>query len=392
MTILPLSVASPVVTRVPPPIWTYLAADLRTGVVLEELPLTGVRWGKRLNDAGAMSGRWQLGPAEHRDAYALTTPTKTALFAVRDSVPQWGGIVWTRAYDSESEAVSIQAGDFWSYFDHRKVVPFLSTFPGDTGFVAKQAVTFTAVEQNEIARQLVTLAQAHTGGDIGIELDTTISGTLRDRTYSGYELTDVGEALRLLANVEGGPDVMFDVGQGTGGRPRRVLRVGDPMLGQQGSPHVWEVGGNVLTYTWPSDGTRMATRTYGVGDGIEEAALVAFAENFDLYGQGWPLLEAETGYTTVTDPSTLNAHARADLAAATLPVVLPALKVRGDMPPFLGQFGVGDDGRLIIAAGDRFHRGGLDARMRVVQMDVEPETSEGEQVTLTMSPLVEGVF
>lgn len=391
MALTPRSVPVPQLQARPAPIWTYLVADLRTGAILDELPLTGVRWSKKLCASGSLSASWQLGPATTRDAYTLTTPCKTAIYAVRDSVPMWGGIIWTRSYDSSTGKLGISAGDWWTYFNHRKVIPFLTTYAGDTAFVAKQQVTYVDLDQNDVAEALVSLAQSHQGGDIGIQVDSTGSGILRDRTYHGYELASVGDVLGKLASVENGPDMMFDVAQGPTDQPRRLLRLGSPWLGQQGSAHVWEVGGNVESYTWPSDGSAMATRTYAVGNGIEDAAPIAFTEDFSRYNAGWPLLEAETGYTTVSDPGTLNAHAAADLQAARLPVVLPKLTVRGDLPPYLGEFGPGDDGRLVVPAGDAFHTGGLDTTVRVVAMDVTPESDSGERVELTCAPVLEDV-
>lgn len=386
------NLASPQLSRRPAPVWSYLVADLRTGAILDEIPLADVQWSKQLNGSGSLSGTWTIGVSEQRDAYTLTTPAKSAIYAVRDSVPMWGGIIWTRAYDSATRQVKIGAGDFGTYFDHRKVVPLLTAAePGDVTFVARQSIGYTQLDQNEIARRLVALAQSHQGGNIGIELDDSLSGYLRDRTYYGYELSTTSDVIAQLCNIIDGPDYLWDVAQGTGDTPRRVLRLGTPLLGQQGSSHVWEVGGNVMTYQWPSDGSAMATRTYAAGDGIEEGALIAVAENSDRYNTGWPLLEAETGYTSVTDPDTLNSHAQSDLAAARLPIALPTLAVRGDMAPFLGEFNVGDDGRLVIPAGDSFFRNGLEAPVRVVSLAVSPETDEGEQVSMTVAPLIEDV-
>ena len=378
------------VTR--PPIWSYLVADLRTNAILDELPLTAVTWTKKLNDTGTMLASWNIAVDERRNANTLTTPAKLALYAVRDGLPLWGGVIWTRSYDSFTQTVQIGCGDFGSYFDHRKVVPLLGAVGADTGIIAGVSVTFTATEQNEIARQLVALAATHTGGDIGINLDASVSGTLRDRTYFGYELQGVTDAIKLLAGLEDGPDFLFDVTAGIGvEQPRRVLLLGDPHLGQQGSPHVWEYGGNVAQYVWPSDGTGMATRTYAVGDGIEQAALIAMAENTVRYADGWPVLEQETGYTTVSDPSTLNAHASSDLLAARLPIVLPTLQLRRGVPPLLGDYQVGDDGRLVIL--DAFHRDpGIDTQIRTIGQTVRPDSTDGEQVELTCAPILEDVI
>lgn len=373
-----------------PPVWSYLVADLRTNAILDEIPIAGVSWYKQINDSGTLTASWQLAVNDIRDANILTTPARTAIYAVRDGAPLWGGLIWTRVYSSKTQTVQIGCGDFGTYFDHRKVVPLLGAVGADTHIVGGLSVTYTATEQNEIARQLVALAQSHTGGDIGIQFDTSSSGTTRDRTYFGYELNGTLDMLKLMAGLQDGCDFMFDVTPGVNtDRPNRVLLLGDPQLGQIGSPHRWEVGGNVLDYEWPSDGTAMATREYSLGDGIEQAALIAVAEDFSRYVNGWPVLEDETSYTTVSDDDTLNQHAASDLVARRLPIVLPKLTVDPTRPPFLGEYNVGDEGQLAIQ--DAWFRDGIDTTIRIVRQDVSPDGSDGETTTLTCAPTLEDV-
>lgn len=373
--------------------WTYLVADLRTNIIIGELPLAGPRMTKTLNAAGTLTAS-TLPLSDRRmralDTFDMTRPARRAIYALRDARPWWGGVIWTANRDSTSDTVSIGAGDFWTYFDHRKVLPVLTVPPPNYNYVAGRSVSYGGIEQNQLARNLVALAQSHTGGNIGITVDASSSGIVRDRTYLGFELTDVGEALRQLAGVIDGPDILFDVGgPDTAGRPTRLLRLGTPLLGQQGSPHVWEVGGNILSYTWPSDGTRMATRTFAVGDGIDQGALIAVAEDTVRYADGWPLLESESGYTTVTSTGVLQEHADADQLGARLPVVLPKLVVKGDAAPRVGEYGPGDDARVIVR--DNFFRSGIDTPMRIIAIEIAPGEAV-EAVTLTMSPLLEDVY
>lgn len=379
--------------------WTYLLADLRTNVITAEIPLTGTRMSLKLGAAGSFSGTWHIARNWNGgDPYGLTRPARTAIYALRDGRPIFGGIVWTSDRDSDSESVSLGAADWWSYLDHRRVVPLLSAEPAVTE-VANLGVSFAAVDQNEIARQLVAIAQSHTGGDIGIVVDTSTSGVARDRTWHGYELADVGQALKQLSEVDGGPDIAFGVAANldSNGRPIRQMRIGNPLLGQQGSPFVFEYGANVTSYRWPSDGTRMATRTYALGEGSERGAIIAVSEDSASHDNGWPLLEADANYSTVTEAATLQAHAVADRYAARLPVVLPTLKVAGDgrdrfgrrVWPSIGEFQPGDTARVVIR--DRFFSQGLDVSMRIVEEAIEPGDDGVETATLTMAPVSDDV-
>lgn len=379
--------------------WTYLLADLRTNVITAEIPLTGAKPSKKLGASGSMSGTWALSSKwTGGDPYGLTRPARTALYALRGDRPMYGGIVWTSQYDSDRNTVSLGSSDWWSYLDHRKALPLLPGSP-DVTDIAQLAVTYEQIDQNQIARNLLTLAQSHPGGDIGIVADTTDSGILRDRTYNGYELTDVGQALKQLSEVLDGPDIMFDVASNldTNGRPIRIMRLGTPLLGQSGSEWVFEWGANILAYRWPADGSRMATRHYATGDGMEAGAQIAVAEDTTAYTNGWPLLEADSDYHTVTEVETLQGHADADLDAARLPVTLPTVTVTGDgtdrrgrrVGPALGEYQPGDDCRIVIT--DPFMRDGIDVYARIIGIDTDPGEGGVEQATLTLAPLVDAL-
>lgn len=376
------------------PVYTYAIHDLRSNVFLDELPLTGVSFNTPLNRSGSLQATWDL--AKHpsttkRNPYDLTAPARRAIYVLRDRVPLWGGIIWTSVYDSDTKRITIGAGDWWTYFDHRKVLPILPLVFGQDA-IAKSSFGVTNSDQNYIAQALVEMAQEHANGDLGIEFDGVRSGIYRDREYLGYSLVDTGDALRKLSQVIDGPDMAFGVAApGPNGRPRRIFRLGDPWLGQQGSPHVFEYGGNINRYTWPRDASPMRTRSYATGEGQAEGTPIAVAEDTDAYAMGYPLLEAEQAYSSVSRGATLQAHADADQFTNRLPVVLPSIVVNGGgkNSPRIGEFGPGDDCRLVIK--DEFFRRGLDTSARVVDIAYRP--SEAPNLAeVTLSPMTdEGV-
>ncbi len=370
--------------------WTYQLADLRTGAVTADIELTCVRISQRLNAAGTMNGTWAVPRNWAGGSPAvLTTPARTMIVAFRDGRPMYGGIVWTRRPDSAKQSIEIGSSDWWSYFDHRFVLP---TFipDGTTTQTAQLNTTFGQVEQNDIARQLLAQAQAHVGGDLGIVPDTTVSGILRDRTYAGHELVDIATAFKQLAEVISGPDIMFGVSPelDANGRVVKIMRIGSPRLGQEGSPHVFELGSNVLDYTFNSDGTRMVTRQFASGEGVEAGQLIAVAEDDTRYAEGWPLLEQETNFSGVSLDATLQEHAVAELRRNTLPVVTPSLVVDASgraaagnkVFPAAGEFEAGDEVRVVLK--DWFFKDGVDTVCRIVAIDYEPDGTETASITL----------
>lgn len=383
MTFEPQAFKIPGVVHPPPPRYTYLAADLRGGQILDELPLTGVSFGRELNGSGTFRGSLPLGDPDIgvRNPRLVTQPAKTAIYVDRDGVLIWGGIIWTRRYDSGHQVLEIAGADFASYFDHRYVLP--AVLPSK---LASAVVGFDAIEQNEIARSLVNLAQQATGGDIGIELPMSTSEIYRDRHYHGYDLQSVGDALENLANVINGPDFLFDVYWGADNQPHRRLVLGTPRLGQQGTERIFELGANVTSYSVDEDGAAMTTRDYATGAGEEEATPIAVAENPCAYDIGWPLLEDEEGYSTVETLGTLQEHADADLITTRLPLVHHEVTARADREPYVGTYAPGDDMRLIIPAGDPYYSDGLDQWLRILAYDCQPGDDAGrDEVKLTVS-------
>ncbi|MFI1355394.1 hypothetical protein ACH4TV_17755 [Streptomyces sp. NPDC020898] len=365
--------------------YTYYTADLTTGAITDELPLYDVTFSTELNEAGEFRGRLPLGDPRVTVHHPreITEPGRAALYVERDGVLVWGGVVWTVKYTSADQHLEIAAAGFLSYFDHRRVLP--ADFDPATADLASADVPFTDRDQSDIARELVAIAQAHPGGDIRVRPEaTTVSGIPRTVVYSGSGLKSTGEALRELASLEHGPDFLLDMTYGSDGRPVRRLRVGTPRLGQQGTPHVWEYGANLIGYTWPVDGASTASRVFALGEQGEgeSGQLVAIAEDRTT---GRPLTETEVSYVHLTDPALLLSQARSALAAVSAPVVLPELTVRADLEPVLGSYQVGDDATVVIK--DAFFPEGTQFDVRITGIEVTPGNDAGEeQVQLTVTP------
>jgi len=372
--------------------WTYLFASLRTNVIIDELPLTNVRMTKVLNGSGQLQAQVRLGDPvlSARNVYDLTRPVVRVVYALRDARPWWGGIIWASDYDSDTSTLDVGCADFWSYFDHRKVLEVLAALPLATSYVAGLSKIYTQQDQNVIARALVTLAQSHTAGNIGIVVDGAVSGILLDKTYEGYDLHDTGEALRELANLPEGPDIVFDVsGPDANGRPIRILRTGTPQLGQQGIPHRWDLGGNLLSYKWLSGGGPMATRVFMEGDGTDRGTKIAVAENASFYANGWPLLDTDDVNPDITDDAKLLAEGQGLLDTVKLPQVTVELTIKSDMVPSLGDFSVGDAGQMVVPAGDLFFTAGVDLPVRVLSITVTVNDNGEEQTKLTCQSVQE---
>ena len=152
--------------------YRYLFVDLLSNTIIGELPLTGVGFTQQLNQPGTFQGHLLLSGvnANKYNVDLATIPAYCGLYVDRDEVLVWGGVIWGRSYNSNSQILTFNAQEWISYFDHRRVT---------------QDVEFTNIDQLVIAKTLIEDAQNATYGDIGVGYNSagqTTSGILVSRT------------------------------------------------------------------------------------------------------------------------------------------------------------------------------------------------------------------
>lgn len=366
--------------------YRVISLDLRTGQRVAELEMAELRYGHRLNDIGTVEGVVKLPsprtPGGRARAAVLNDAVeqyRRHLIVERDGVVVGDGIVVLNPYDDATQTRAIKASSTWWYFRNRHIT---------------RRLFYGQVDQLDMARNLIAVAQETPPGNIGVTYDTTTSGRLRDRTFEGYELKEVGEAVEQLAAVEDGFDFAIDCSWDpvTGGLVKR-LNLGYPRRGRRYTEtgHVFEVGRNVVSFEWPASGVATANQVIATGVGEGESMLRATAT--DAYqltaladgGPGYPLLQAVLSDKDISRLSTLQGKATARLHARRKPVVLPTVKVRADRDPVLGSYITGDSCRFIIPPNvSPLHPDGLDTYYRIVGYDVTVSNEGGEEVDLIL--------
>lgn len=360
--------------------YRYLFADLLTNDILAELPLTGVTFTQVLNSPGSLNARLLISDVreDQYDIEGSTIPARTAIYVDRDGVLVWGGIIWLRRYNSETQTIDITAREFLSYLESRRVA-------------TSQA--FNNVDQLTVAQSLLNTAQSATNGNIGLIVPTNTSGVLVSRVFYGYELKDLYSAIKDIATQEDGFDFNCDVRYDSNNDPIKVVDLaypfrGTPYVSTDPAAIVLEYPGNVVAYEFPEDGATAANAMYGVGPGSNEGKLIASAFIPSQLAAGWPLLEDTTTYNDVYDPNLLANLTAAEVLAkkepiATVKVVLPAY-----VDPVLGTYKTGDEVLLRITDvrfppnGPGF---GLSVVKRIVSINVEPGEDGPERVTLVLT-------
>ena len=360
--------------------YRYLFADLLTNSILAELPLTGVSFSQVLNSPGAFSGHLQVSDLRENlfDYVNATIPSRTALYVDRNGVLIWGGIVFSRTYNSVQQRIDITAREFDSYFERRRIA-------------VSQA--FNNVDQLTIAQTLVNNAQLATNGNIGLIVGTETSGILVTRVYYAYELKDLYSAIKDLATQSQGFDFNVDVQYDANLNPIKLLRLDYPYRGvtyNSTSPTalVFEFPGNLVAYEYPEDGSLTTNSMFGIGPGSNEGKLISNAYISAQWDAGWPLLEDTTTYNDVYDSTLLTNLTSAEVFAKQNPVTTMKITLPAYVDPVLGSYKTGDQ-CLVRITDDRFPNNGSGFGFaqvkRIVAINVEPGENNPERVTLTLT-------
>jgi hypothetical protein len=360
--------------------YRYLFVDLPTNTIIAELPLTGVAFTQQLNTAGTFSGHLLLSGlnAASFNIDASTIPGKCGIYVDRNGILIWGGVIWSRTYNSTEQTLSFAAREWISYFERRRITT---------------TIDFDNVDQLVIAKTLVEDAQNEPYGDIGILYNTagqTASGVLVDRVYYDYELKSVFNAIQDLSRQDDGFDFDIDIEyDGVTGLPTKAFntyfpRSGTPYNASDPEALVFQFpAGNVVEYEYPEDGSIAANTIYALGAGSNEGKLISTAQNTAFLLDGWPLLEDQANYSDITDQTVLDELVTAQVIAVSYPPTTIKMVVPPYVIPEYGTYEVGDDARVMIQD-NRFPEG-LDEIYRIVGVSVQPGEDGPERATLTLT-------
>ena len=376
-----------------------VAGEVTTGKILATLPTTedGAQWATVLNRAGTVEATVPLRaiPAATLPVVLLATePVRCFLAAVTETGHVLeAGPIWAHGLDDTTGHLRLGASGLWSLLNARRVI---EAPPWPNGRVQESSLTWSSLSLGTIAKRLIAESETHTGGGLPIVLPTDEAGS-HARTYYGYESATVGERLKQLAEVDGGPDLALQPRLTTDGLSIEwVLRTGtvaDPLLHQIGADWQWDRGAAqsaVRLLSVRVDASSVASRVWVYGGGSEEAQLVGYDDDTTLTDAGYPLTETDAARSNVSVQGTLDAYATALLGSSSRPWSTWDLEVSdgGDVTdgvPTLGAYRPGDWCQVSIPLGHEYLRPGA-YRSRIL------EVSGGldRKVRLKLAPTLEG--
>jgi len=375
-------------------------SGINANPIVAEIPFTNVNFTQEVNNNGTFTGEVLLSGLS-QGAYGVTAnvvantiPGQFALYVDFNGSPVWGGVIWNREYSSDTQILTITGQEMMSYFNRRVIY--------NTAGGAGGSTVFTSQDPCYIANQLITQAQTATYGYIGVATNTTTSGYSVSRTYYNFELKTVYQAIKdLSTGLDSGTQTPFfdfrivpSYASGTGvSAITNTFTMGVPYLGNgsynaaTSSAHVFDFPGNIISYTYPEDGTTTANTVYGLGYGANVSKLIATAVDSSKLGT-WPLLESSASFIDINDPTLLKAVTLGQVNALSYPPTTVQVVIPSYVDPQFNTYKLGDFVRLSI--NDDFFpssTGGVAANevYRIVAMSVSPGENGPDRVTLTLT-------
>lgn len=358
--------------------WRFLAYDMVSSAFLAELFPVEWQHTDALNDAGSWSAQIE--------ATAQTWPLirdytgRLIIVAERGGIPQFTGVLWKARADVRARTIALAGAGLFSFYDHFAIIATLGPYTG--------------VDQFTIFRNLHTaLINQSTSSNIGINLESTLSGVMRDRTYEAYSGKTFGQLMRELAAVDNGFDFAVGV-EYISGVAQRWLRTWYPRRGRtvEASGLRFTDGGNSSTASIDLDATNMATTivasgaavTTTFGDVVWSDTLRTTASRTDLVAAGFPGYLLTRSWDDITTLGTLDQSATAEVTRlSNFDRETYTIDVNPDSPghPY-GSWELGDDALLILA--DPVF-GTITAQRRVVAHNWQVADS-GERLSVTVQP------
>lgn len=382
--------------------YIFKFCDLATDAFITNLDLDQVTYTRTISEPGTFSATIEVANAEIADQVAKvvprwaddpfapdslsTGPGRTCCHVYRNGII-WGTYaIWKATVSSDGRGaikVSLSGATLESYLNAVEI---------------RSTLTYTAQDQLDIARDLITSMQALSHANIGLSLESNLSGVNRDRTYAAGETATFGQRLKELADTDDGFEYLIHTSDpGTGARVR-LVKLGYPTLGTTAN-HMFSQPGNVLAWSQDTDGLRGATSYRARGESISTDAsttstpLISTPADATAHlAAGWVRVDKTVDYSTVKEVDTLNAYATRWATERPGAVRIHQVDVRLDDTEWTPA-NLGDQARVVLVNDWWPIRDGgasFNYRWRVIGVSVRATSRNSQEVaTLTFEEEVD---
>ena len=337
----------------------WVATVAAPTVALGELPFSALSYNSVLNGSATASVSLPL------DSFANDTmaiaPGSTVLWVERAGALVFGGIIWTMGGDVAGNAVTLEAGDFMSYYARR---------------VLRSTLTYSGIDSHIIARGVIDAANGETDAlAIVGTADTSTSGVVSTRTYASWDRKNVAGAIAQLSQVNNGFDYKLELTL-PGDVPTVEFVCVSPNTGNV-TDHVFDLQSNIEALSFDVSGASIVTQVDALGAGSGPDQLTATATQV---GSQFSLMQSAASFTDVAVAATLQTHADRLLALSRSTVTAVVIDVRTDVDPAPDAYSVGD--LVEVRAAKGFFT--CPTEMRIVQVDVK-SSGNSESVSLKLA-------
>lgn len=350
------------------PDYRYFTVEPVTGTPVMELPLYGVYLDKILNGAGNFTGTYRLDQDIVPSWLLLsgTTPGRYGLVCTRNDVPIWGGMLWTRTYQSGSATVQLTARTWESVFE--KIVLLTDHVYQNIDVVTIFTNWLNAVQTQSSAINNFNFVISPAFGTIGVNRTVLVPGY--DWTYSTTVLEQVIGA--------DNPGLSYTVNLATTGTADVMQK--QIQLHNNASPTdsgaLYDYPGAISKF-WLNESGQSCVGHIALGAGSGPTRLKATADNADLLSAGWPKLWEREEFPDIGDQNVLQARVNGMRDVNKPPMIRPTFEI-GPEGNFVGW---NDCGKLfsVYLEDPRFPTGAT-IQARMIGWSLNPETSGEAEV------------
>jgi hypothetical protein len=384
--------------------------------IVAELPFTNVNFVQQLNGIGSFQGELLLSGLNNAtlaDAINHTVAMEKAIFVEHNTGDPntkgliWGGVITGREYDSESQILKIHAQEYEYYLQKRRINQFTSSSYYTTGTNA--GLVYTNIDAGVILVDLINAMQTDNTSATPPKKHTNINvvpysfttGSLITRTYFDFELKSVYQALKdlsqgsffdfkIIPQYDYNNNIVLSLRVGAPAVPNSDFnRVYDPAT--KNHSFVFQFPGNLVSYKYVEDGTRVANYGWGLGYGANNNKIIVpkYDSSKVASGQVWPLLEDTLSFIDVKNSTLLSGMTSGILSGISYPPTTVQVVLPPWVDPALGPYGVsyvysiGDQVRLVIK--DDLYPTGLDSTAyRITEIEVSPGSNGADRVYITL--------
>lgn len=329
--------------------WRVFVAETLTGQIMADVvPTEPPAFERALNGAGSWSVNVLIGDRANSsvDFHTYTRFGRYSWVIAHDTHIVQAGPITTYSFADESGVLSASGANLLALFDRRVL-----RNPNGHSYIAhpSEDVHYTGLSLRGIAAAMLRDNMTQPGYALPLDVPDLEAGQA-ERRYYGYELATVGERLKQISEVRGGPE--YDCEPHFVSDANRVawrLQLGRPRLGDADTVATWDYGSALGRVDVDVDGSQSPTaRVWSKGDGSERELRTGFAsDDRDHATQGYPPLDyVDSEHASVTDQATLEDYADKYLTQFAYASETWSCSVRIDgaagRAPQLGMWSLGD--------------------------------------------------